>query len=572
MNLTILPRFDINVNLLQLFSTSQNPVKLGLGDRQLDFRYLVLKEKPVQPSLAVILSTPTSISPTLLTHAVVATKNLRISKQINMEFSVGYGSPYHVYRKGSTLENYGLFANMALEKKSLYGYHKHYLEGPFGGLALQLRNNYGFLLEYDSKNVNVGIYTKISKNWTIQAGILNAQQITFGSSYNFSLLKPAPKTRIQHQAKYLIAQPSGSVLGKTQRLGHQDKLRRNFENLSIDLSNASIYYEQRLYRNPYIGFQQVKSAYPDTTIESYVPLFQGIAIGRYKLKGKVEYEPISFEERSAAKAKNRFPFFRNNYKMDFWIQPYFAAVFGNFNKPIQSNTSVALQSQLYILPGMSFNFGILFPVFNDLDNRPRIVRPAPLFVNQFYAVGHHFFSASAGFFQNDQYGINLQYRLANLANPWSLGLETGLTGDYYYPKGGIYYDKADNLLLLADVSYRLSNPDLTFKLSGGRYLAGDTGARVDLFRQFSNVEIGFYATTTTNGSTIGFNFAIPIPPGKLLQGKHFRLRTSEQFSWEYTYTRGYKIGERYRLGYQLDQKLRQYHSYYLSRQHQLQGN
>ncbi|WP_229214355.1 YjbH domain-containing protein [Dyadobacter flavalbus] len=199
MNLTVLPRFDVNISMLQLFSTSDNPVKLGLGDRQLDFRYLVLKEKPHQPSLAVIVSNPASISPTLLTHAVVATKNFTISKNITTEISAGYGSPYHVYRKGSTLQNYGLFDNLVFEKKSKYSRHKHYLEGPFGGISIQFRKKYGLMLEYDSRNINVGAYAVMMKNWIVQAGVLNAEQITFGTSYNFSLLKLPNRIRKLHE-------------------------------------------------------------------------------------------------------------------------------------------------------------------------------------------------------------------------------------------------------------------------------------------------------------------------------------------------------------------------------------
>jgi len=541
MNLTVLPRFDVNVNVYQLFNTPENPIKLGLGDRQLDFRYLVFKEKTRQPSLAVIVSTPTSISPTLLTHAIVATKNFRLSENINAEVSAGYGSPFHVYRKGSTLENYGLFANMVLEKKSLYRGHKHYLEGPFGGVSLQFRKKFGLMLEYDSKNINVGAYTTVLKNWVLQAGVLNAEQITFGTSYNFSLLKSAKRNVIAREEK---TEPDS------------DKILNNFENVQIDSASQTVYYEQRLYRNPFKGLYQLQHALADTSIQTYVPLFQGIPIGKYRLKKNSGFTLPENAGRKEQQFKNRFPLQRNHYKFDFWIQPYFAAIFGNFDKPIQSNTSVALQSQLYLLPGMALNFGILFPIVNDLDNRPKIIRPAPIFLNQFYASGNHFFSASAGFFQNDQYGVNLQYRHANFKSPWSAGLEAGLTGDYYYPRGGIYYGSMNKLLLIADVAYRINNPDLTFKLSAGHYLASDNGIRADVFRQFTNIEIGFYAMTTTNGSTMGFNFAIPIPPGKLLQGKHARLRTTDEFRWEYTYTRGYQIGERYRVGYQLDQKVR----------------
>jgi hypothetical protein len=97
-------------------------------------------------------------------------------------------------------------------------------------------------------------------------------------------------------------------------------------------------------------------------------------------------------------------------------------------------------------------------------------------------------------------------------------------------------------------------------------LPGDNGARLDLIRQFINVEVGVYIMKTSYGTTAGFNFAVPIPPGKIIQGKKIRLRTNDEFRWEYAYTRGYRIGERYRTGYQLDQKLRQYYDGYINSQ------
>lgn len=343
-----------------------------------------------------------------------------------------------------------------------------------------------------------------------------------------------------------------------------EKLKINFEN--IHKLDNKIFYEQRLYRNPFIGLYEINRVAVDTASESYVPLFQGMPIGQYKLGSTIAYKPLSRQERNNyLKSTSTFPL-QKKYKFDFWIQPYFAAIFGNFDKPVQSNTSIALQTQIFLLPGLSFNTGILIPITNDMDSRPKIIRPTATYLNQFFARGNHFISATAGLFNTDQYGVNVQYRHADLSKPWSFGVESGLTGYYYYPRGGIYLYKMEELLVLGDISYRLQKIDLTFKLSGGQFLWSDKGARFDLIRQFNNVEIGLYATKTQNGSTVGFNFAIPIPPGKIGQGKNLRLRTTDEFRWEYTYTRGYRIGERYRLGYQLDQKLRQYHQDYFRNQ------
>lgn len=348
------------------------------------------------------------------------------------------------------------------------------------------------------------------------------------------------------------------------REAKKKNILKNFENVTSDPLTGKVYYEQRLYRNPFKGMLEIRKALSDTALKEFIPLFQGVEIGTFLSGENVKYRIT--ENSGSQKLLQSFPLHLKRYKLDFWVQPVIAANFGYREQPFQSNASLLLQTQFYIWKGLVLNAGILFPVSNDLDNRPKKVRPAPVFLNQFLAFGKNYISASAGYFYNDQYGLNVQYRHADLAGPWSFGLETGLTGIYYYPQSGVYYEPMDKLLLLADVAYRLSEPDLTFRLSGGRYLAGDNGARVDFIRQFANVEAGLYIMKTGNGTTAGFNFAIPIPPGKILQGKHVRLRTTDEFRWEYSYTRGFRIGERYRTGYQLDQKLRQYHVNYLNRQ------
>ncbi|MCF0055150.1 YjbH domain-containing protein [Dyadobacter sp. CY356] len=338
----------------------------------------------------------------------------------------------------------------------------------------------------------------------------------------------------------------------------------NYENTTLDPANGKIYYEQRLDRNPLYGLLEMRKSLADTNIHEYLPIFQGIIMANYKLGPQITATVPTPEERKVQRLK--FLAHPDRYKFDFWIQPLFSAIFGYRQQTLQSNTSVLLQTQFYLWQGMVLNAGILFPITNDMDNNPKIIRPAPVFLNQFFAFGKNFISASAGTFYNDQYGVNVQYRHTDMTNPWSYGLEAGLTGRYYYAKDGVYSSSLNQVFLQADVAYRLNRPDVTLKLSGGQYLWKDRGARVDLIRQFTNVEIGVYAMKTTNGATAGFNFAIPIPPGKLLQGRNARLRTTDQFRWEYSYTRGFKIGERYRTGYQLDQKLRQYHTTYLNSQ------
>jgi len=361
----------------------------------------------------------------------------------------------------------------------------------------------------------------------------------------------------------IILSASGSYAQESKAQFSPERLKEDYEN--VHTYEDKVFYEQRLYRNPFIGLFEMDRITGDSSANQYVPMFQGMPVGVYKKGDAITYAPLSKKEWKQYMKSSDF-LLQKKYRLDFWIQPYFAAIFGNFERPVQSNTSIALHTQFYIWPGLSLSTGILFPIVNQMDSRPKIIRPAPTYLNQFLARGNHFLSVTAGLFNNDQYGFNVQYRHADLRKPFSYGIEAGYTGYYYYPKGGIYIEKPDQLLLLADVAYRFKGPDITVKVSGGQFLWSDKGARFDLVRQFTNVELGVYATKTQNGSTVGFNFAVPIPPGKIAQGRQARLRSTDEFRWEYTYTRGYRIGERYRLRYQLDQKLRQYHQDYFNNQ------
>ncbi len=196
-NLTFLKRFDINFLLLQSRATKTRPVREAIGDRQIDLRYLILKEKANWPSLAVMVSTPFTTDGAMLTHALVATKNFQLKTDWILEVSAGYGSPYYLYRDDSNLKNTSVLTNFAWQKKSEDSYKNMYLEGPFAGVGLHYRNVGGLMAEWDGQQMNIGAYGRIFKRWTVQAALLNFDQVSFGTSFAFSLLDPARRIKKQ---------------------------------------------------------------------------------------------------------------------------------------------------------------------------------------------------------------------------------------------------------------------------------------------------------------------------------------------------------------------------------------
>ncbi len=194
-NLVVIPRLEVNLNILQPIGNEQYPVREGLGDRQLDLRYLLLKETAKRPSVAIIMSSPFTIDGALMTHVLVATKTFALNENFRALVTAGVGSPYFVYRDVKNIQSSNIFEGYKWQKKSEYKINNHYLVGPFGGVQLEYRKKAGLMAEFDSKYVNLGAYATLFGRWNVQAGLLNFDQVTLGTAYTFSLLKPTKRLK-----------------------------------------------------------------------------------------------------------------------------------------------------------------------------------------------------------------------------------------------------------------------------------------------------------------------------------------------------------------------------------------
>lgn len=190
-NLAFLPRLEVNFNLL--IPNGPIPFKAkGIGDRQIDLKYVFMTEKGNRPSMAIILSAPFGVDNALITEAIVATKHMPVTKSITAAVTIGLGSPYSIGRRTNTnniLTDFKIF-----DKRNL---PYRYLVGPFGGLNFNVARKGGVMVEWDSQHLNVGAYALLFRHWTIQAGLLNGDQLTVGTSYSCPLLR-LPKRLRKH--------------------------------------------------------------------------------------------------------------------------------------------------------------------------------------------------------------------------------------------------------------------------------------------------------------------------------------------------------------------------------------
>jgi len=178
---------------------------------------------------------------------------------------------------------------------------------------------------------------------------------------------------------------------------------------------------------------------------------------------------------------------------------------------------------------------------------------------------HNFISASVGSFYNNRYGVDLEFRHANLSKRWSYGVATGLTGFYWLNGLSLYNETLDDFYATADVEYRLPLENLSLKLTAGQFLYKDKGVRFDLIKQFAAAEIGLFASSTDIGTTTGFQFAFALFPGKIFRNRKVELRTTEEFRWEYTYNNVDPVAKNFRIGMpRLSDILRQYNQNFLN--------
>ena len=332
------------------------------------------------------------------------------------------------------------------------------------------------------------------------------------------------------------------------------------------LNTYWLVFENRGKRNPFdaMSLAQMIAEKNNVKITHYIPSFHGVPMGVYS---PTEEGFKSEELHSYLKRDIGYRFSPSKYRFNFRINPDFQSRLGYFDDPFQYKLGIIIDSDFILARGLTFTTGIEIPLGNTLDNEQLNVRLAPTLFNYFYEpVDDHFLSLSAGILYNDRYGFDLQYRYRHSNMKWSFGVEYGITGYYYFPKEGLYWQGLDNEILIADIEYFIPNGGITLRAAAGQFIFGDRGIRMDLIKQYGRVDLGFFGARTHNGSNFGINLTIPLFPGKLLRNGKIEIRTSEEFRHEYFFNHNGTIARRYRTSYRLSQKLRQFNPRFIESQ------
>ncbi len=356
----------------------------------------------------------------------------------------------------------------------------------------------------------------------------------------------------------------------------QELIAEGFENVYVTFNDSTLVvgYENRRYRFEPRGIYEVIKIIDEAVGHEVslalvihhqkIPmLFVELNTVHYRkyLLGELSadelYELISVSMDNPEISEFRAPLDNpSQFKADFAIVPQFRAQFGNFDRPVQANINIIPEMNMLLLKGLTFRAQLIYPVYNNFffDVEEREVRPGLITLNQMVRLDDNvFLTATAGFFTMNRVGSNLEIKKFFADGNLSIGASVGYTIYHTFVDKPIEYFEDDSYFTgLISVEYRYQPYDLIGRIQAGKFLYNDLAIRMDVLRQFGEVNIGFFALISKSSEfNGGFNFAIPLPPGKFMKFKYLRLRQAKKFSWEYRAKGFVKNGSYYRTGNEL---------------------
>ncbi|MFA7228778.1 MAG: YjbH domain-containing protein [Melioribacteraceae bacterium] len=226
----------------------------------------------------------------------------------------------------------------------------------------------------------------------------------------------------------------------------------------------------------------------------------------------------------------------SSFRFDIGFRPQLKFEFGPYEKPVISQVNIIPGVKTSWWKGMNFNYEFIIPLVNEFGNREDSIRPGLIVLNQVIRFKNDFFvSASAGYFTQNRYGLDLDVRKFISNGDISFNLNLGATSIASFSgMRRLYYYDAFKLTGSIGCEYRIERYDLTLGLTAGKFLMGDESVRFDINREFGEIEIGFFAIRSRGGiSNGGINLIIPLFPSHYWKPDFVRIKTDENFSWSY---------------------------------------
>lgn len=322
-------------------------------------------------------------------------------------------------------------------------------------------------------------------------------------------------------------------------------VRLGFEDIRISLNGSTLYasVEPTAYRGTFRGagvaVEELGRLYPEaTTIELVVTEYQmpQVAVHAYR-DGSSWDASVDYGTDAITSALGKIQSEQSSTgRVDLTIYPMVSLDNHRFDILYEYIVSIAPALELTLWQGNRITLQPVFPVVTNIwHEKPNAyIRIGVASISQQLNLSNRLKATlSGGMFMNNLLGFDasLSYRVGKSL---TLGVQAGVLGDAYPVKDdGYQIDKLENVTVLGKASYYHAPTRLEAGLTGGRFVYGDYGARLDVTRHFGEYAIGVYGILTGGEHNAGFHFTIPMGGKRQTRKGAFRLMLPEYFDWEY---------------------------------------
>ncbi|MGK9369831.1 YjbH domain-containing protein [Melioribacter sp. Ez-97] len=327
--------------------------------------------------------------------------------------------------------------------------------------------------------------------------------------------------------------------------------RKGFENLSVNVEGTKIFiaYEDRVYRFNADGLFEVMDIlknYREYDTVAITMLNKKIPVLEIRYDNRLFYSVTTGTTDWSDFEKNLFISYtstepkeesenQSDFRNDITIHPGFKGQFGDYDNPVRAQINIIPEIRTTWWKGMELNIQTIIPVYNEFKGEGDYIRPGIVSLGQTFKFDEVTYAfATVGYFTENRYGAD--FSAMKIFNNGDIVLKgsAGYTGYLSVYQNKFYYSDLYLFTYNMSMKYRINKYDLTIGVTAGKFLYEDKSIRVDINRQFGEIELGFFAVRSIDGYTNGgFNFSVPLFPSEYSKPSLVRIRTAENFRWEY---------------------------------------
>lgn len=320
--------------------------------------------------------------------------------------------------------------------------------------------------------------------------------------------------------------------------------RQGFEDIRVNIVNEVVYasVEPTAYRGTFRGaavaLEELGGYFPDhNRFELVVTEYQTPQVAVHAQRDAASWQvSVDYAMSPVLKRLQGRPLANSSsWRFDVTAYPMVSLDNHRYDKLFEYTVSIAPTIEGTLWPGNRITLMPVFPVASNVWRRKpegyihigvAAIQQDICFTDRLKA------QVAGGIFMGNLMGIDarLTYRLGQCL---TLGFKAAWLGETYVDASKYHFEKLDKVSVLGKASYYHTPTQLEAEVTGGRFVFGDYGARLDITRHCGEYAIGVFGILTGGEHNAGFHFAIPLAGKRQLRKGDFRLKLPEYFDLEY---------------------------------------